>query len=191
MVKLTIECEPHELRQALRELLDGDSGLEIGEGAPKDPTTGGSWSSEDVETLYLDVQKDARRMLLALFNAYPNGLTWEEWQQSVGLHGIKFGGARSSIGHQHNRFPGRPDPVIWQNDKYFLQPTFATALRAVLPNGNPAAAEVRDRAARADQDGKLRDAFLGALAERVEVDPDDYEEWADVADQVIKGLDLN
>lgn len=193
-VRLTIECEEHELRSKLYELLYGDGRIQAGSTQrPSDQNIEGSWSPEDAERLYLNVQPDARRMIRALFDSYPDGLTWDDWQNAVGLRGVNFGGSRSSIGHQHNRFPGRPDPIVWINERYVLEQSFAEALRAILPSADtaPNVTELRDRAARADREEKPGDAFLESFAEKAGIDPNEYETWVEVVELIIEKLQLD
>jgi hypothetical protein len=157
MLRLTIECQPHELRSKLLELLVGPGaiGSDTTEAAPSR-----IWGLDDAGELYFNVQEGARKMIDALLQAQPEGLTWEEWQEKVGLRGVKFGGARSSIGHNYRAYPGRPEPVIWKNDRYSLESTFARALSTVLD--------------------------LQAQADALGIDTDDYDTWDEVREEIAK-----
>lgn len=127
-ITLTIECEPEDLRDVLEKLISvsGESPVR----APE--TVSDTWSTNEANRLYDGLQADAKKMISALLSAHPSGLSWSAWQEAVGRWGQDFGGARSSIGHNLRRFPGKRNPIKWEQNVYRLEESFAGALKQAL-----------------------------------------------------------
>lgn len=130
---LTIQGDPAEFREALQLILAAGGAVTLGQEATSqsdDPTSGpSSWTPEEFAHFWKTITSDARAILQELAKR-PDGYTFHELQEAVGLDGLKVAGRLSSVGHAMNQFQGKREPVTrdYRTRHYFMDPEVASLI---------------------------------------------------------------
>jgi len=134
-VVLTVEGDPSEIPQALRNLLGMLGEVEQAPPAPEAETT--EWTPEEVRRLWRRLARDARRILKELATR-PEGYPAQDLARALGLTSTRqVGGRLASVGHRLRRFPGKPHPVLHERTPqglvYRLRPEVARVVAELEP----------------------------------------------------------
>jgi len=121
-VTITIEGTPDEVTEYLKKLTGGKVQLQ---------STGVSWLPEEIESLYTNLQPEAKRILREIATN-PEGYDRDALITRLGITGRGLAGRLSSVEFNRKRlFPSKPRPVEldWETWKYKMLPEVAEWIR--------------------------------------------------------------
>jgi hypothetical protein len=124
MAKVTISIEgaPDEVTEYLKKL----TGNKV-----QQQSAGVSWLPEEIESLYLNLQPEAKR-ILGEIATNPDGYDRDALITRLGVSGRGLAGRLSSVEFNRKRlFPSKPRPVEldWETWKYKMLPEVAEWIR--------------------------------------------------------------
>jgi len=114
-VTITIEGTPDEVTEYLKKLTGGKVQLQ---------STGVRWLPEEIESLYTNLQPEAKRILGEIATS-PEGYDRDALVSRLGITGRGLAGRLSSVEFNRKRlFPSKPRPVEldWESWKYKMLP---------------------------------------------------------------------
>lgn len=124
MAKVTISIEgtPDEVTEYLKKLTGGKV---------QQLSTGVSWLPEEIESLFTNLQPEAKRILREI-TTNPEGYDRDALITRLGITGRGLAGRLSSVEFNRKRlFPSKPRPVEldWETWKYKMLPEVAEWIR--------------------------------------------------------------